>query len=149
MSTAGPRPSDAADPPLPVRAPDPTRRLAALAILAAFLLPAAAAERGPVVCPVRHATGLPCPACGLTRSWRAVLHGRPVESLRFHPLGIVALGGAAAYAAGLDGRLAPATRERLRRAWPIAVAGWTGVWLVRLGAAARHRRRAADGGRGR
>jgi hypothetical protein len=86
---------------------DPTRRLAALAILAAALLPAGAVEHGPVVCPLRAATGIPCPACGITRSWRAALRGRPADSLRFHPLGLVALGCAAAYAAGLDERLSP------------------------------------------
>jgi len=126
---------------------EPTRWLAALAILGASLLPAMVAEHGPVLCPLRLATGLPCPACGLTRSWRAALHGRPGDSLRFHPLGIVALGGAAAYAAGMDRRLEPGRRERLARGWPAFVAVWLGVWLVRLGAgprlamAARGRRR--------
>ncbi len=126
----------AADP-----APDPTRRLAALAIAAAWLLPERVAAHGPVLCPVRRATGLPCPACGLTRSWQAALHGRPGESLRLHPFGILALGGAAAYAAGLDRRLAPATRERLRGTWSVAVAGWTAAWLLRLVTAARARPR--------
>ncbi|HYO44419.1 MAG TPA: DUF2752 domain-containing protein [Candidatus Limnocylindrales bacterium] len=134
-----PAPDAATPAPVPAREQDPARRLAALAILAAFLLPASAAERGPVLCPVRRVTGLPCPACGLTRSWRAALRGRPVESLRLHPLGIVALGVAAAYAAGLDERLSPATREWLRTARPIAVAGWTATWLVRLVAGTRRR----------
>jgi hypothetical protein len=119
---------------------DPTRRLAALAILAAALLPAGAVEHGPVVCPLRAATGIPCPACGITRSWRAALRGRPADSLRVHPLGLVALGFAAAYAAGLDERLSPGAVARLRGAWPIAVAGWWGVWLVRLATTARGRR---------
>jgi hypothetical protein len=126
---------------------DPTRRLAALAIVGAFLLSPGAAERGPVLCPVRRVTGLPCPACGLTRSWNAILHGRPGASLRYHPLGIVAVGVAAAYAAGLDERLSPGQRERLRSTWPIAVAGWTGVWLVRLCATVLGRRPGSPSGR--
>lgn len=125
-------------PPAPRR--DPTRHLAAIAILGAALLPAGAVEHGPVVCPLRAATGVPCPACGITRSWRAALRGRPADSLRVHPLGLVALGFAAAYAAGLDERLSPGAVARLRGAWPIAVAGWVGVWLVRLATTARGRR---------
>lgn len=121
------RPAPAPDP-----APDPSRRLAALAIVAAFLLPAGLVERGPVLCPVRAATGLPCPACGLTRSWRAALHGDPRASLRFHPLGMVALLAAAAYATRLDERLDPAVRARAGAAWPVAVAVWLGAWLVRV-----------------
>jgi len=119
--------------------PDPARRLAALAILGAFLLPASLTEHGPVLCPVRAATGFPCPACGLTRSWRSALHGDPKASLRFHPLGMVALLGAAAYAARLDERIDPAIRARAAAAGPILVAVWLGTWLVRLARTARSR----------
>jgi hypothetical protein len=115
---------------------DPSRRLAALAIVAAFVLPAGVADHGPALCPVRAVTGFPCPACGLTRSWRAALHGDPAASLRFHPLGIVALLGAAAYATHLDERLDPAVRARTSAAWPGLVAAWLGTWLVRLALAA-------------
>ncbi len=131
-----PAPAPARDP----RGPDPTRRLAAAAILGAFLVPTAVAGRGPVLCPVRRATGLPCPACGLTRSWSAALHGRPVASLRFHPLGILALAGAGAYGAGLDRRLDGVTRDRAQAAWPLIVGAWLAVWLVRVAAEARRRR---------
>jgi hypothetical protein len=123
---------------------DPSRRLAALAIVAAFLLPARVADHGLVLCPVRAVTGFPCPACGLTRSWRAALHGDPAASLRFHPLGMVALLGAAAYAthldARLDERLDPSLRARADAALPLLVAAWLGTWLVRLGRTARRSR---------
>ena len=119
--------------------PDPTRRLAALAIGLAWLLPAALTERGPVLCPVRRATGLPCPACGLTRSWAAALHGRPGASLRFHPLGMALLAGTVAYAARVDerGRVAAVLADPLVRT---GLAGaWLAVWGARLVTEARHR----------
>ena len=119
--------------------PDPARRLAALAIVGAFLLPAGLAEHGPTLCPVRAVTGFPCPACGLTRSWRSALHGDPGASLRFHPLGMIARAGAAAYAARLDERIDPSVRARASAAWPLLVAAWLGTWLVRLGRTARSR----------
>jgi hypothetical protein len=41
----------------------------------------------PVVCPLRRYLGIPCPACGLSRSVTHLLHGRPLESLATHRLG--------------------------------------------------------------
>ncbi|MEH3155942.1 MAG: DUF2752 domain-containing protein [Gordonia paraffinivorans] len=45
------------------------------AVLAAFAIPPSVVGEGPVLCPFRLATGLPCPGCGLTRSWVAAAHG--------------------------------------------------------------------------
>ena len=119
--------------------PDPTRRLAALAVGLAWLLPPALTEGGAVLCPVRRATGLPCPACGLTRSWSAALHGRPGASLRFHPLGMALLAGAVAYAARIDerGRVASVLADPRVRAG--LAGGWLAVWAARLVAETRHR----------
>ncbi len=41
----------------------------------------------PSVCLFYHLTGLPCPGCGLTRSFVCLGHGRFGEALHWHPLG--------------------------------------------------------------
>ena len=61
----------------------PTRRPAAAwltgagcaAVLAAVVIPPDLSVHGPVLCPSRLLFGLPCPGCGLIRSWGAVAHG--------------------------------------------------------------------------
>lgn len=50
-----------------------------------------AGQRLPEVCSLYRTTGLPCPGCGLTRSWVSALHGRLPESLAHHPLGWLVL----------------------------------------------------------
>ena len=41
----------------------------------------------PSICLMKNNTGLPCPGCGLTRSWVSGLHGNWEASLDFHRLG--------------------------------------------------------------
>ena len=41
----------------------------------------------PSVCLFYYLTGLPCPGCGLTRSFVLLGHGHIWESLHWHPLG--------------------------------------------------------------
>jgi hypothetical protein len=41
----------------------------------------------PGLCIFRNTTGLPCPGCGLTRSFVSAAHGNLALSLRFHRLG--------------------------------------------------------------
>ena len=60
----------------------------------AALLPADGIEDGPVLCPFRALTGLPCPGCGLTRSWVYLMHGDIGSSLAsnwFGPVLILAV----------------------------------------------------------
>ena len=45
----------------------------------------------PEICALRRTTGLPCPGCGLTRSWVSAVHGDPGASLAHHPLGWLVL----------------------------------------------------------
>lgn len=73
------------------RSPTDRRTLAlvggvGVAGVAAYLAPHALTA-GPVMCPFRRVTGLPCPGCGLTRSCVAFLHGDLSRSLHFHPFG--------------------------------------------------------------
>ncbi|MCX5677165.1 MAG: DUF2752 domain-containing protein [Planctomycetota bacterium] len=60
-------------------------------ILAASFLYAPYVHDGPVLCPLRLATGIPCPACGLTRSFCALAAGCPAEAFAEHLLGPPAL----------------------------------------------------------
>lgn len=41
-----------------------------------------------IPCPSRLLLHLPCPGCGLTRSWIALWQGEFLTSIRFHPLGL-------------------------------------------------------------
>lgn len=43
------------------------------------------------VCLFQHLFGLPCPACGLTRSMASILHFEWVKSFLYHPLGGIVL----------------------------------------------------------
>ncbi len=53
-------------------------------------------------CTFQIATGRPCPGCGMTRSVVNLAQGSVLSSLRFHPLGVVMVGG---LLAGLYGAL--------------------------------------------
>jgi Protein of unknown function (DUF2752) len=44
-----------------------------------------------IACPLRSATGVPCPFCGMTRAVVAGVHGHIGTSLAFNPAGIVVL----------------------------------------------------------
>ena len=66
-----------------------TAAFAACALAAAATVSPEAVEDGLVICPFRLMTGLPCPGCGLARSWVHLLHGHLV----LRPAAVVALGG--------------------------------------------------------
>lgn len=70
-------------------------RLAWCLLIGALLLAALVSPAGwnalPDVCLFHRTTGLPCPSCGLTRSWAALVRGQLGLSLRFHALGGVSL----------------------------------------------------------
>ncbi len=77
----------------------------------------------PEVCTFKETLGLPCPGCGLTRSWVSALHGDLGNSLAHHSLGWLVLLYAAAQAARHGAWLAiPAGRRAIEA---------TGRWLDR------------------
>ncbi len=55
--------------------------------IVASVLYAPWSQSGPVLCPLRLLTGLPCPGCGLTRSFCAMIHGDLQHAVTFHLLG--------------------------------------------------------------
>ena len=73
---------------------------------------------GPVLCPLRRATGLWCPTCGMTRALGWLAHGDVDEAVRLHPLAPVLFIEALVVAA-VWGWL------RLRRDGP----GWSPRWV--------------------
>jgi len=94
-------------------------------------------EDGPVICPFRRLTGLPCPGCGLTRSWVYLAHGWWRESFLAHPFGpllaaVVLVLGVAVIRARARGA-SPPSLERLVKN-PVAVVvlvAWLGFALAR------------------
>jgi hypothetical protein len=111
---------------------------AAAALGAAFSISPDHVEDGPVICPFRRLTGLPCPGCGLTRSWVYLAHGWWRESFAAHPFGVVAV--VAAVALVVSVTLAVVRRGPLpdldafvRRPWVLATLGaWLTFAAVRL-----------------
>lgn len=138
-----PRAARSAD--APVR-PTPVATLvlaagAAAALGAAALISPDHVEDGPVVCPFRRLTGLPCPGCGLTRSWVYLAHGWWRESLAAHPFGVVAVVAAVLLVGGVLVALLrraplPDLDAVVRRPWVLAVVGaWLAFAVARLGLA--------------
>ena len=106
------------------------RGVAAILVAGAFVLPRAVLRASPVICPFRRVTGLPCPACGLTRSWQAAAHLRLTESVGYHPLGAATLVGAMVVA--LDGGSGTPRLAGRREIQLSAAALWMATWLWRL-----------------
>jgi hypothetical protein len=106
------------------------RAVAAILVAAAIVLPRTVVRGSPVICPFRRLTGLPCPSCGLSRSWQAAAHLRLRDSLGYHPLGAATLLGAVAFA--LDGRGATPRIAERRDLQLSAGVLWIAVWLWRL-----------------
>lgn len=104
---------------------------------AVALDPATIAD-GPIVCPIRLVTGLPCPACGLTRSWVFATHGQWADAVTSNAFGVPLLvatlvAASAAVVWRVRGRPTPRLEALLRRPAMIAVfALWAVYGAVRM-----------------
>ena len=114
--------------------------VSAVLLLSAVLEPAWV-EQQPTLCVVHRMTGIPCPGCGLTRSFVASAHGDLSGAFAFHAFGpllflVSTLGLLALMGWILSGRR-PLRRGASARLRPT---GWTlvAVWLVWAAARAIH-----------
>ncbi|MBI4861380.1 MAG: DUF2752 domain-containing protein [Candidatus Riflebacteria bacterium] len=96
-------------------------RLAVLAMWPVALSVYALAARGLLGCGFRSLTGLPCPFCGTTHALSALLMGRGLTSLGWHPLilpGVVlALAQSLVHIAELVGRTSLVPMRVWDRCW--------------------------------
>lgn len=112
--------------------------LGVLAVGVAAVLPAGRIDHGPVLCPFRRLTGLPCPGCGMTRSWVHLMHGQWHAGVWANPFGVVALVAVLALAAHVvvcrvRGRSAPDLNQLLRTPTArVVIAAWLLFSAVRL-----------------
>lgn len=81
------------------------------------------------VCWFRHITGIPCPACGLTRGVQHTLAGQPVTGLSYNPLFMVLLGGMGVY---LVIRLATGRTVRVSLSRSQRILAWIAFSLLLL-----------------
>jgi len=129
-------------PDLRFRSPIAGSELAAIGAVAALatslLLSPEHIEDGPIICPFRRLTGLPCPGCGLTRSWVYLAHGDWGAALAANPFGLVTVAGAMALLvlvvrARTLGRPAPDINALLLRPWMLTLLGaWFAYGVVRM-----------------
>jgi len=95
-------------------------------LLAARFLPW---ERIPSLCVFYHASGLPCPSCGITRSVVALTHCQFRRAMEMNALGLVVVGVFGLWWVSSIYEIATSRRTRLGR-W--AAQRWTALALVGL-----------------
>jgi len=89
---------------------------------------------GPVICPIRLITGVPCPGCGLTRAFCFMTHGHFREAMSFNALAPLVL----AYMAFLWGYKVIETVRGAAPKLPVYTIGGTACttvvafWIARL-----------------
>ena len=100
------------------------------ASLVGLALPARFWSALPELCLFYRWSGRPCPTCGLTRSWAALLHADAAAAFRFHLLGPWLFLGLAGLLAWQLRRPRPALPGR---GWGVALGLiWSGYALARM-----------------
>jgi hypothetical protein len=109
-----------------VRAPNQLRVAAAGLVGVAAVWPVLPAHP-PLVCPLRAATGIPCPLCGMTRACVAVAHGHLATSLAFNPAGVLVV------LAAVVALVRPQLFARVRAPGWLIPAAIGALWLWNIG----------------
>lgn len=112
--------------PLQLR-PDRDLRIAGAGLVGAAALWPLLPAHPPLACPLRAATGIPCPLCGMTRACVAAVHGHLGSSLAFNPAGVLVLLVAVAAV------LRPQLLTRVRVPTWVAVIAFGALWLWNIG----------------
>jgi hypothetical protein len=111
---------------LGVRAPNAVRVAAAGLVGTAAVWPLLPAHP-PLVCPLRAATGIPCPLCGMTRACVAAAHGHLATSLAFNPAGVLVV------VAAVVALMRPQLFTRVRAPGWLMIAAIGALWLWNIG----------------
>ena len=109
-----------------VRAPNQLRVAAAGLVGAAAVWPLLPVHP-PLVCPLRAATGIPCPLCGMTRACVAAAHGHLATSLSFNPAGVLVV------LAAVIALVRPQLLTRVRAPGWILLAAVGALWIWNVG----------------
>jgi len=109
-----------------VRAPSQLRVAAAGLVGAAAVWPLLPVHP-PLVCPLRAATGIPCPLCGMTRACVAAAHGHVATSLAFNPAGVLVV------IAAVVALLRPQFFTRVRAPGWLLIAAVGALWIWNIG----------------
>ena len=72
-------------------------------------------------CPIRFATGVSCPGCGMTRAWESALHLDFHSALGYHPL---------FWAVPVIGILVLFRRKISKKVYNILIAGFIGLFVI-------------------
>ncbi len=100
---------------------------AVIALAGSVILTPSGLAHGPVICPFRALTALPCPLCGLTRSFVALGHADPLAAFDHHAFGPLLFLAALTM---LALRVATVARGRPARRWSPGRTARLAMWSI-------------------